>query len=80
MSPAEAHARDLWMATRLGFTLLACAVLLLCSCLLALRRPEDPVAMQFALVFALMASSIDPPVQFSLWTGVHRVEEVLASA
>ena len=36
-------AAKLRFATRLGFALFACAVLLTCSLLLALRRPSDPV-------------------------------------
>ena len=79
-SAEESRARDLRVLTRLGFALLACAVLLLCSSLLALRQPEDPVAMLFAITFSLMAASIDPPVQMWLWTGHGWVEDVLGGA
>ena len=79
-SAKEGRARDLRVLTRLGFALLACAVLLLCSSLLALRQPEDPVAMLFAITFSLMAASIDPPVQMWLWTGHGWVEDVLGGA
>ena len=79
-SAADRNAAKLRFATRLGFALFACAVLLTCSLLLALRRPSDPVAMLFAIIFALMAASIDPALQMWIWTGLSVVDEVLASA
>jgi hypothetical protein len=80
VSAGEREARNFRIATRLGMGLFACAVLLLCSLLLGLRRPDDPVAMLFATVFALMAATVDPAVQMWLWTGLGWVEDVLASA
>jgi len=68
------------VATRLGIALLACSVLLLCSVLLAVRRPRDPVAMLFAIVFAMMAASIDPAIQLWLWTGYGWMEDVLSDS
>lgn len=68
------------IAIRLGFALFACAVLLVCSLLLGLRRPNDPVAMLFAILFAFMAASVDPAVQMWLWTGLGWMEDVLASS
>ena len=72
--------RDYRVVARLVMALLACSFLLLCSFLLALRRPEDPVAMLFAFIFAIMAATVDPPVQFWLWTGYGWVEEWLSSS
>ena len=40
-------------------------MLLLCSFLLARRRPSDPVALLFAFAFTGLAATIDPPL--SLW-------------
>jgi len=57
--------RNLRFGARLGSGLLACCVLLLCSALLARRRPSDPVALLFAFAFAGLASTIDPPL--SMW-------------
>jgi len=68
------------LAARLGTALFACAVLLLCSVLLALRRPADPVAMLFAVVFAMMAASIDPAIQLWMWTGYGWMEDVLSDS
>ena len=67
-SPAEARERDLRIWTRLLTGLLACTALLACSLLLALRRPNDPVAMLLAFAFVGIAATIDPPLQFWLWT------------
>lgn len=64
-TPDARRARDLRAAARLASGLLACGALLLCSLLLARRRPDDPVAMLFAFAFAGMASTIDPPL--ALW-------------
>lgn len=60
-----AKIRDLRFAARLTSGLLACTVLLLCSALLARRRPSDPVALLFAFAFAGLAAVIDPPL--ALW-------------
>lgn len=79
-SAQERRAASLRVYTRIGFALAACSVLLLCSLLLALRRPDDPVAMLFALIFALMAASVDPALQMWQWTGLSLVDEWLASA
>jgi hypothetical protein len=80
VSAEERSSINLRVYTRLGFALFACSVLLLCSLLLALRRPDDPVAMLFAIIFALMAASVDPALQMWQWTGLSIVDEVLASA
>jgi hypothetical protein len=61
--------RDMRIATRLTTALIACAALLACSLLLGLRRPTDPVAMLFAIAFAAMAATIDPPLQ--MWMGLR---------
>jgi hypothetical protein len=47
--------------------------------LLALRRPDDPVAMLLAFAFAGLAATIDPPLQFWLWTGRDIVLDVLGA-
>lgn len=65
LSESAQHSRDLRVLTRLTSGLFACSVLLLCSVLLALRRPSDPVAMLFAFAFAGLASIIDPPL--AMW-------------
>lgn len=78
-----AEKREEWnlrVATRLGVALFACSVLLFCSILLALRRPRDPVAMIFAVVFAMMSASIDPAVQLWMWTGYSWMEDVLSDS
>ena len=67
-SPAELNERNLRIWTRLLTGLLACTALLSCSLLLALRRPDDPVAMLLAFAFVGLAATIDPPLQFWLWT------------
>ena len=79
----SAEAKQTWrlrVATRLGVALFACSVLLLCGILLALRRPTDPVAMLFAIVFALMAASVDPAIQLWMWTGYGWMEDVLSDS
>lgn len=78
-TPAELRDRDFRVAVRLGAGLLACGVLLLCSCLLALRRPGDPVAMLFAFAFAGMAATIDPAIQMWIWTRQTVVLDVVGS-
>jgi hypothetical protein len=79
-SAEEQRAANLKIGTRLAFALFACAVLLTCSAMLALRRPTDPVAMLFAVLFTLMAASVDPALQMWLWTGLSLVDEILANA
>ncbi len=79
----SAEARQSWalrIGTRLGAALFACSVLLLCSLLLAMRRPADPVAMLFAVLFALMAASVDPAIQLWMWTGYGWMEDVLSDS
>src|SRR6478735_7447346 len=68
-SPAEEKQRSLRIWARLFTGLLACISMLACSLLLALRRPDDPVAMLLSLAFVGLAATIDPPLQFWLWTG-----------
>jgi hypothetical protein len=65
VDPKASRARDLRFTARLTSGLLACGVLLLCSFLLARRRPSDPVALLFAFAFAGLASTIDPPL--AMW-------------
>ena len=72
--------RDLRVATRLAVGLIACITLLACSMILALRRPNDPVAMLFAFAFAGMAATIDPPLQMWMTTGLALVDDVIASS
>ena len=64
IDPAARKARDLRFGMRMASGLLACSVLLLCSFLLARRRPRDPVALLFAFAFAGLAATIDPPLSF----------------
>ena len=66
--PAVERERNLRIWARLVTAVLACTAVLVCSCLLALRRPRDPVAMLLALAFVVMAATIDPPLQFWLWS------------
>ena len=79
-TPADKRDRDLRIWARLLTGLLACTALLACSLLLALRRPDDPVAMLLALAFVGMAATIDPPLQFWLWTDRVIVLDVLGAA
>jgi hypothetical protein len=65
VDPKASRTRDLRFTARLTSGLLACGVLLLCSFLLARRRPSDPVALLFAFAFAGLASTIDPPL--AMW-------------
>jgi hypothetical protein len=78
-TPAALRARDIRFGARLGTGLLACAAMLACSLLLALRRPDDPVAMLLAFAFAGLAATIDPPLQFWLWTDRDIVLDVLGA-
>ena len=79
-SPADERARNLRIWARLLTGLLACTALLACSILLAVRRPNDPVAMLLAFAFVGMAATIDPPLQFWLWTDQGIVLDVLGAA
>ena len=65
--------RDVRIWARLFMAMLACSALLACSMLLALRRPNDPVAMLLAFAFVVAAATIDPPMQFWLWTNQDAV-------
>ncbi len=76
-SAADEQNRNLRIWTRLGAALLACTALLACSLLLALRRPNDPVAMLLAFAFVGMAASIDPALQFWLWTNKALMVDLL---
>ncbi|MEO8176686.1 MAG: hypothetical protein ABI626_08510 [Sphingomicrobium sp.] len=73
------RARDLRLAMRLGVGLIACVTLLMCSLILALRRPNDPVAMLFAFAFAGMAATIDPPLQMWMGLGLALIDDIIAS-
>lgn len=79
VSPAQLRERDIRIWTRLGVSLLACGALLACSLLLALRRPRDPVAMLLAFAFVGLAATVDPPLQFWLWTNQDVVLDVLGA-
>jgi hypothetical protein len=81
-APADANAsrtRDLRFGARLMSGLLACCVLLLCSFLLARRRPSDPVALLFAFAFAGLASTIDPPLAMWMAYGWPPIYDVASS-
>lgn len=71
--------RNIRIWTRLATALLACSALLACGMLLALRRPNDPVAMLLAFAFVGMVATIDPPMQFWLWTNQDYVIDVVAA-
>ncbi|HEU4821196.1 MAG TPA: hypothetical protein VFS87_08575 [Qipengyuania sp.] len=79
-TPEELRAREVRISARLIAGVLACAALLVCSFLLAMRRPADLVAMLLAFAFAGMAATIDPPLQFWLWTDRGIVLDVLGGA
>jgi hypothetical protein len=79
VSPSELNDRNLRIWTRLVTALLACAALLACGLLLALRRPTDPVAMLIAFAFVGMVATIDPPMQFWLWTNQDHVVDILGA-
>lgn len=70
---------DFRIATRLIFALLACAALLFCSLMLAIRRPRDPVAMLFAFAFAGMAATIDPPLQLWMAMGWALTNDIIST-
>lgn len=78
-SAAQQRDRNLRIWTRLVVALLACGALLACSLLLALRRPHDPVAMLLAFAFVGMAATIDPALQFWLWTDQDIVLDILGA-
>lgn len=78
-SPAQLRERNIRIWTRLFVSLLACGALLACSLLLALRRPHDPVAMLLAFAFVGLAATVDPPLQFWLWTNQDVVLDVLGA-
>jgi len=82
VAPDTSARRDLdfRIATRLVFALLACASLLFCSLMLAIRRPRDPVAMLFAFAFAAMAATIDPPLQLWMAQGWALANDILSSS
>ena len=79
IAPADERERNLRIWTRLGLALLACSALLTCSFMLALRRPNDPVAMILAFAFVALAATIDPPLQFWLWTDRGYVMDLLGA-
>jgi hypothetical protein len=79
IAPADERERNLRIWTRLGLALLACSALLTCSFMLALRRPNDPVAMILAFAFVALAATIDPPLQFWLWTDQGYVMDLLGA-
>jgi hypothetical protein len=76
---ADDRSRDLRIWARLVAGVLACVALLTCSLLLALRRPDDPVAMLLAFAFVGLASTIDPPLQFWLWTDRAIVLDIIGA-
>ncbi len=76
-SAADERNRDMRIWARLATALLACSALLVCSLLLALRRPNDPVAMLLALGFTILVGTIDPPMQYWLWTDQDVVIDVV---
>ncbi|GAA4758482.1 hypothetical protein GCM10023264_28560 [Sphingomonas daechungensis] len=77
--PAAVRDRDLRVAARLVTALLACTALLVCGLLLALRRPNDPVAMLLAFAFVGMVATIDPPMQLWLWTNQDYMIDILGA-
>ena len=78
-TPAQVKERNIRIWTRLVVSLLACTALLACSLLLALRRPHDPVAMLLAFAFVCLAATVDPPLQFWLWTNQDVVLDILGA-
>ena len=80
VDPAATKARDIRFGLRIGSGLLACGVLLLCSFLLARRRPNDPVALLFAFAFAGLAATIDPPLSFWMDCGWPPAYDIASSA
>lgn len=80
VSPADERERNLRIWARLLTGVMACIALLACSLLLALRRPNDPVAMLLAFAFVGMAATIDPPLQYWLWTDQGIIVDALGAA
>ena len=80
LDTAAASERDFRVAARLAAGLFACVTLLLCSLLLALRRPHDPVAMLFAFAFAAMAATIDPPMYMWMGLGLATLSDILSAS
>jgi hypothetical protein len=78
-SPADLKDRDLRVTARLATALLACTALLVCGLLLALRRPNDPVAMLLAFAFIGMVATIDPSMQLWLWTNQDYMIDILGA-
>jgi len=76
-TPAEERERNARIWIRLATGLIACAALLTCSFLLAFRRPNDPVAMILAFAFAGMVATIDPPMQYWLWTDLDYMVDII---
>jgi len=73
------RARDLRFGARLVSGLFACSILLVCSVLLARRRPSDPVTLLFAFAFAGLASTIDPPLAMWMAYGWPPLYDVASS-
>lgn len=80
IDPQAGRSRDLRFGARLASGLLACSVLLLCSFLLARRRPRDPVALLFAFAFAGLAGTIDPPLAMWMAYGWPPAYDITSSA
>ena len=76
-TPAEERERNLRIWTRLLAGMIACTALLTCSFLLAFRRPNDPVAMLLAFAFAGIVGTIDPPLQYWLWTDLDFMTDII---
>jgi hypothetical protein len=68
--------RDTRNGLRLAISLLSCAVLIGCACLLFARRPRDPVALLLSFSFLLFAGSIDPPLNMWLAYGAGELFDV----
>ena len=79
-TPEAKRTRTLRVFARLASGLLACGTLLLCSFLLARRRPDDPVALLFAFAFVGMAATIDPPISMWMALGWPSAYDILSSA
>ena len=76
---AEARERNLRIWVRMLAGLIACTALLTCSFLLAFRRPNDPVAMLLAFAFAGIVGTIDPPLQYWLWTDLDFMTDIIGA-
>ena len=73
------RARDLRVAGRMTTGLLACTAFLICSFLLARRRPNASVALLLAFAFAGMAATIDPPLALWMAMGWPLAYDVISS-